>query len=279
MRRINLPADGSLPPPEGRSRILVMRTPPGPQMLERPAPMLRILVEGEERFDVDGRPHHLTPGCMMLIPAGAPIRLSAAEGSRSVSLELAQGEVDVSLPGALLLPLVSHPVGEWLEQVAATLHDAEEEGREEAASDALDDLATRIAVLAGHSLDQMAGLDAAKDITRLDLLGRVEAARAHLDANLHRAVPLWELEEAARLSGFHLSRAFRDAFKISPGAYHRTRRMAQAADLIRAGSSPADVSRRLGFSSQASFTRAFSRHHGHPPGQAKTTSSLHIRND
>jgi transcriptional regulator GlxA family with amidase domain len=110
-------------------------------------------------------------------------------------------------------------------------------------------------------------IDAAKETTQLDMLACVERARAYLHANSAKPVPLWELAEAARLSVFHLSRAFREICGASPAAYHRKLRMEKTAEQLGAGISPAKVAKELGFASQASFSRAFMSIYGTTPGR------------
>jgi len=229
--------------------------------------MLRVVLEGRETCEIDGRRLALEAGRMMLIPPGRPMILTAAPGTRSVSLELSPGDLDhPALGGTVLLPLASHPVGEWLEQLGHRMQSDDFDGRS-AAAEALAHLSERLRELALDCRQRTEGLAASRERTRLDLLGRVDAARTLLDANPHRHVARWELERAARLSGFHLDRAFRQVCGVSPAAYHRGSRMEKAAALLRAGHSATQITGLLGFASPASFTRAFTRHHGCPPAR------------
>jgi AraC-like DNA-binding protein len=237
-------------------------------MIRRDTPALRIVVAGEERLWIDGRPYRLGAGRMMLVPSGEPMELSSGEDTRSASFELADSDAEaLRLPGALLLPLVSQPLGPWFARIAAHLHDEAAGGKRAAAAEALASVQRRVGALVGDCLARIGTLDSVKQITKLELLGRVEAARAYLDANLHRAVPLPELAEEARLSGFYLARAFRQLCGTSPAAYHREQRMSRAASLLLAEMPAVQVAKALGFATQASFSRAFARHYGVPPGQ------------
>ena len=99
------------------------------------------------------------------------------------------------------------------------------------------------------------------------MLRRVERARGHLHDNPGRTVKLEELARVASLSPFHLARSFQAVHGLPPAAYHRTHRLNLAADILaRAKRSPAQVAEDVGFSDQASFSRAFTRHHGLTPG-------------
>ncbi len=266
MRRLPLPADGRLPPPDEGARILVTRAAPAAENLARPVPLLRLLLSGEERYEIDGRRCRIGAGEMMLIPAGPPMRRLAGAPALGVTLELATGAGLPTLDGAVVLPLAAHAVGGWVADMAAALH-RDDAATPAAAASALQDLPDRLAALVRYCRAGAGAVDAAKAVTRLDRFARVEAARAKLDAELARPVPLWELAAAARLSAFHLNRAFREIWGVAPAAYQRARRMEVAAERLRAGASAAALSRELGFATPASFSRAFVRHHGVPPGR------------
>lgn len=265
MRRLPLPPDGRLPPAPAGGRAVVKHGHVGSQYVQRMSPVLRIVLSGEERYEIDQRPYRLGVGCMMLMPAGAPVLVSGNTDSVGVTLELAASTApEEAFTGALLLPLVSHPVGAWLEEEASKLQQDDADALA-CAVDALSQLPSRIASLVLDSRIKMAALEAAKEITRLNLLSQTERARAHLQVNLHRQVPLWELAEVARMSQFHMSRAFLDVFQISPSTYHRHVRMEEAAKRLALGKSPTAVAAEMGFANSASFSRAFKRHHGHGP--------------
>jgi transcriptional regulator GlxA family with amidase domain len=107
------------------------------------------------------------------------------------------------------------------------------------------------AVIAGHEATRAPALPAreAREGVRL--------ARALLDAELGREVSLDELAGVARLSRFHLVRAFRDEVGVPPHRYHLLRRIARAQVLLAAGKPPAIVALELGFADQSHFTRYF----------------------
>lgn len=110
----------------------------------------------------------------------------------------------------------------------------------------------------GHTHTPHAG-DARLSATRLD---NVQAfMRERLDA----PVKLDELASVADVSKFHLIRAFKDAFGMSPGKYHMQLRLIEARHRLRAGATIADVAFALGFYDQSHFINAFRKALGVSP--------------
>ena len=101
--------------------------------------------------------------------------------------------------------------------------------------------------------------------------GRVARSRLRPAVELlheatHRTVGLGELAEASGLSRGHFARAFRRAFGVTPGAYHRELRLAAAARRLARSHEPISrVAYALGFADQAHLTRLFREHIGVTP--------------
>jgi AraC-like DNA-binding protein len=106
---------------------------------------------------------------------------------------------------------------------------------------------------------------------RLPPLGRervaVQLTRAYLEAHACEDVALEDLVRLTGLSGFHLTRVFRDAVGLPPHAYQVQTRIRQAQTWLRAGWAIAQVSVASGFSDQSAFSNQFKRHVGVTPGQ------------
>jgi transcriptional regulator GlxA family with amidase domain len=80
----------------------------------------------------------------------------------------------------------------------------------------------------------------------------------------------WTLESMARLAGLSRSRfaeRFAGLVGTAPVTYLTRWRLERARDLLEAGRSIRHVSRAVGYSSEQSFSRAFTRQYGLPPGQ------------
>ena len=96
-------------------------------------------------------------------------------------------------------------------------------------------------------------------------------ARTCIDENLDRLVAADELCGVACLSAGRLTRLFRHAEGETPQEYARRARMTRARELLESSTLPmADVSRRLGFSRQGSFSEAFKARYGMTPHEYRT---------
>ncbi|MDJ0396037.1 AraC family transcriptional regulator [Rhodococcus sp. G-MC3] len=89
-----------------------------------------------------------------------------------------------------------------------------------------------------------------------------------LHADLRRPWTVESLARVAAMSRSGFAERFRAAMGQSPAAYLTAVRMDAAADLlIREHASVAEVARRLGYESEAGFSRAFRRHIGSTPSR------------
>ncbi|NLI53549.1 MAG: AraC family transcriptional regulator [Clostridiales bacterium] len=106
-------------------------------------------------------------------------------------------------------------------------------------------------------------LPAAEDTRRAE----VRAVCDYLAAHLNEPVSLDALGEVARLSKYHLLRAFTKETGITPYSYLETLRIDRAKALLKQGMSAAKVAQEAGFSDQSHLTNAFKRFIGLTPGQ------------
>lgn len=75
------------------------------------------------------------------------------------------------------------------------------------------------------------------------------------------------LAEAAHLSRSRFAERFTQSVGQTPLAYIAAWRLTVAADHLTSGASVAQAARQVGYSSEPAFSRAFTRHHGHPPSR------------
>lgn len=95
---------------------------------------------------------------------------------------------------------------------------------------------------------------------------RVERTIERMDAQLHTELTMSELARAAGLSVAQLTRLFRQATGMTPGAFLRRLRMARARTLLeRTTLSVRDVMAQVGISDRSHFARDFCREHGASP--------------
>jgi AraC-like DNA-binding protein len=85
----------------------------------------------------------------------------------------------------------------------------------------------------------------------------------------------WSIAALAREVGASrssLAARFQDAVGMAPMAYLTRLRLARAAGDLAASTRPlAEVARAAGYDNESSFSKAFARHHGQPPGQFRRT--------
>jgi AraC-like DNA-binding protein len=244
-------------------------------------PALKFVIDGEERYEVDGRIRVVRPGEFLLVEAGTRLRAILPRRDCTVGLciylrqdewapyrALADDDEDAREPTAgraMVLSASGTGLGRHLQSTGRTL--AADPSKGEAMAEA-------ICRASSHHLHSalvdvrrgLAAIDAASGVTRRDLYTRLDRARAFLHDNPHRPVPLDELARAAGLSQFHLLRSFKAAFGAPPAAYHRRLRLDRAAaELIEGARPPGSIGQRYGFGDLRAFRRAFVGQFGCPP--------------
>ena len=250
-------------------KLVLSRLAPGSSPIGAPAPSLKLVLDGDERYEIDGRTIAVRPGEMLYLDAGSPCIGTNRTAMTGLCLLLPHppgaAAADPLLGRALVLSARTSGLGRMLL----------DHGRRIAADPALgarlaDDLVARVVAALAEPLAEsraaMDGLNVAKAATRRELHRRLERARGFLHAHDHRTVALGEMAAAAGLSQFHLARYFKAAFGRSPIAYHRGLRLARAADLLAGGGcSVAEAADASGYSDQVALSHAFRRHYGAPP--------------
>jgi AraC-like DNA-binding protein len=97
---------------------------------------------------------------------------------------------------------------------------------------------------------------------------RMQPALRWAESNLGAARTLGTLARQAGLSESHFRSLFRRERGVAAGAWLRERRMAEARRLLAQPELPLkEIAARLGYGDGVSFNRAFTRHHGTPPGR------------
>jgi AraC family transcriptional regulator len=133
---------------------------------------------------------------------------------------------------------------------------------------------TASATLAARLLQAYCDSGSAKSyepgVHRLDQ-ARLRRVLDYILMNLDKEITLAQLAGVAGLSVFHFARTFTRAVGVSPHRYISRMRLENAMAEIAAGKlSLAEIAFNAGFSSQASFTRAFYRVNGLTPGEYRT---------
>ena len=134
-------------------------------------------------------------------------------------------------------------------------------------------LARLVEILLIEALRSVPGDTAEPGLLRGLADARIAAALQQMHGETSRA---WTVEALARVAGLSRS-AFFDRFArivgVRPMEYLQVWRMAVAKDLLRSGKASLDeVAERVGYGSASTFSTAFSRHVGMPPGRFMRSS-------
>lgn len=128
---------------------------------------------------------------------------------------------------------------------------------------ALDPLAYEDALIAlADALVEVSGIAASPELADSEAVGR---ACAFIRDTLHQPVTMDELEHAAGINRWQLSRDFRMLLGTSPYRYALLRRLDAAQERIIAGEAIANTAYACGFSDQAHLTRHFKSAFGRTP--------------
>lgn len=256
-------------------------------------PSFCAVLEGRCRLAVDRHPAlTLEAGDFLLLPATPGFTMSSLERATPVRIDprvapTPTGEVrhgtrggrpDVRILGGYfvfdapdarllvsLLPAVVHLRGiERLSVLVGMV--AEESSARRAGRDLV--LTRLVEVLLVEALRAAPGDDAPPGLLRGLADARLAPAMRQMHAHLGRP---WTMAALARTAGLSRS-AFFDRFTrtvgVPPMEYLLGWRMAVARDLLRRGElAIAEVAERVGYGSASTFTTAFRRHVGQPPGR------------
>lgn len=257
-------------------------------------PSFCVVLEGACRLAVDGHePLTLEAGDFVLMPATPGFTMSGFEPAEPTRLDphvaaatptgevrhgTPEGPPDVRQLGGYfvfdspdsallvsLLPQLVHVRGE--PRLAALVQLVADESREQRAGRELV-LGRLVEVLLIEAVRSASGAAASPGLAR----GLADARLAAALRQMHEAPSQpWTVEQLAKEAAMSRS-AFFDRFSRTVGAapmeYLLAWRMALAKDLLRRNEhSLAEVAERVGYSSPSTFSTAFSRHVGQPPGR------------
>ena len=261
--------------PNPIGKLVLSRLKPGSSVIGAPAPSLKLVLDGEEVYEVDGRNIRVRPGQFLYLEGGAHcIGINRTE-TTGICLMLPPVPVGLDAPfaegqdpvfgRALVLSTRTSAMGRTLEEYGRKIARNPDLGYHVAAS-LLRKVEQAVVDPLGESRAAMERLKVAKVSTRRTLFERLEKARGFLHLNDDRNVSLTELASIAGLSQFHLARYFKLAFGQAPIAYHRGLRLARAAELLASGGvSLSQAAEVAGYSDQVALSHAFRRHYGAPP--------------
>jgi AraC-like DNA-binding protein len=256
-------------------------------------PSFAAVLEGSCRLAVDGQlPVTLEAGDFVLLPATPGFTMSGFEPVQperidpkqmaSASAEVRHGarggKPDVRLLGGYfsfdspeqgllvsLLPGMFHVRG--VERLTTLVQLVAEEARERRSGREL--VLTRLVeLLLVEALRSTPGEDAPPGLLRGLCDARLAPAIRQMHAQLARSWTVPQLAKAAGLSRSGFFERFNNTVGLPPMEYLLAWRMAVAKDLLRRHDLDiSEVAERVGYSSSSTFSTAFSRHVGAPPGR------------
>ena len=251
------------------------------------------VTEGSCRLAVDGEaPVVLEAGDFVLLPATPAFTMSGFEPAPPVLIDSAQsagqqgelrygrrdGPADVrqfgghfsfaSPDAALLISLLPRMIHiRGVPRLADLVRMVGEEAAQENAGRSLI-LARLVEILLIEALRSVPGDAAQPGLLRGLADARIAVALRHMHGDTERS---WTVEGLALAAGMSRSTFFERFARIvgmRPMEYLQTWRMALAKELLSDGKLPLDeVAQRVGYGSASTFSTAFSRHVGMPPGR------------
>nr|ALV86503.1 transcription regulator AraC family [uncultured bacterium 20] len=256
-------------------------------------PSFCTVLEGSCRLAVDGhRALTLDAGDFVLLPATPGFTMSGFEPATPVHLDphaaaSATGEVRHGTPGGhsdvrllggyfvfdsddaallvSLLPTVVHVRG--AERLSALVRFVGAESAEERAGRDLA-LVRLVELMLVEALRSTSGEDAPPGLLRGLSDGRLAPAIREMHRDVARSWTVAELAKTAALSRSAFFERFMRTVGLPPMDYLLAWRMAVARDLLRRTDLGLDeVAERVGYGSASTFSTAFSRHVGQPPGR------------
>ena len=251
-------------------KLVLSRLPAGQGRIPANGPSLKLILEGEIRYEFDDRAVVVRAGQYLYLDAGS----SCLVTNRGAAVGLCIGvptlpvadtqDRDPLLSRSLVLSTRASAMGRALEYHGRRIANDPALG-DALAGDLVATVEYAIAEPLSESRAAIDGLKAAKAATRHELYRRLERARGFLHDHDYRNVTLGEMASVAGLSQFHLARYFKAAFGRAPISYHRDLRLMRAAELLREGHSVASAAEATGYSDQVALSHAFRRRYGAPP--------------
>jgi len=247
-------------------KVVLSRLGPGASLVGASGVSLKLILDGEGRYEIDGRTVAVRAGEFLYLDSGSACIAANRVTTTGLCIGVPpQGAAPDGLLGrALVFSNRTSRLGRALQDYGVRI--ARDPGLGTAlAGELIAGVQQAIAEPLAESQAAIDALGAAKLSTRRELYRRLERARAFLHDHDDRTVALGEMAAVAGLSQFHLARYFKDAFGAAPIAYHRALRLARAADLLAGGHSLAAAAEAIGYSDQVALSHAFRRHYGAPP--------------
>lgn len=248
---------------------------------------LKLVLNGVEKYKLDGRPYHLRKGQFLLVNHGQDIgiNVNSTEPTEGFCFYLdpvmvAEVKEGISQEMGAMLDTVEQPkaIPEFLDHSYSTMTDLGKflndtafklrHRQFEPDREWFYNLAENLVHFQEPIEKGLKGINASKSSTRKELYRRVSNARDMIRQMYDQPLSILDVAREAGLSEFHLLRTFKACFGVSPYSYLLDLRMAEGARRLREGhESVSAIALSLGFSDTPSFSKAFRKHAGMPPSR------------
>lgn len=258
---------------------------------------IKYVLEGTERYTVNGMPFHIGADQYLLANRWVDNRVTidCARPVKGLCIELTTGVMDEvaqawALPEAVDEGCVAGfftgaefpesrndarrtSLGPLLRELAAALfRDPTDQGH--ASRGLYYRLAEHVVLDHLASIPRLRAVRAIRPATRKLIFQRVQRAKAFMDACFMQPIDVADMAREAAMSAYHFHRAFRAVEGVSPHRYVQQRRLHHARELLRAGhASVLEAAVRSGFADAAAFSKSFRKAYGHPPSALLRGSS------
>ena len=272
---------GASRPGEPGGRVVLSELPRGDSPVLSTARCLNLVLDGVERYEIDGHVHHVEAGQFMLLDAGITSRAVLPE--RGITRGLCVYLPSEADPAVVPTEIESNPADFMLRSchlTSATVPFARflmGLGRRLTASPTMTSSEAEAVVFGAIAAFELVANDVAgrwsrlpaqSPTTRWDILQRLERARSFMHDHPMKTLGLAQIARVAGMSQFHFARSFRAAMGEAPVAYHHRLRMMEARTALRRGVPIRIVAERSGYADPSSFARAFRKSTGVSPGQS-----------
>jgi AraC-like DNA-binding protein len=252
------------------SGIVLSELPRGDSPVVCPMRCVNFVLDGIEQYEINGRVVTVRAGEFILVEAGttARVKLPLHQVTRGICVYLPDppGENSASPLGDVFkLTNADGDLSRRLRRVTTDLAENPKQGPE-IAEGVVQETARGLEQLTAQLAPKLLRIEAARPVTRRDLLQKMEVARSHLHAHPDRTITIAELARVTAMSPFHLARTFRAVFQAAPADYHRRLRIELAELEVQRQDLPlGEIALRYGFSEASSFSRAYRKIHGCSP--------------
>ena len=242
---------------------------------------LKVVLSGEEHYEIGNRRLTVRPGDFLFINEGESYASSIKKRTESISIFAPSSEASPAIKSAVakIHDVLDNPSGNGHEPEVGQIlfrqspHAISALNTLKKAIDSGDTLETRqqTQVLMAEALCDLFQYSPPRTFekikkrsTRDELRSRIIRTKQAIDDTKGQFANLDDLASMACLSKYHYLRYFSSLYSISPAAYARRRRLEEAGHTISRIGNVAIAARRAGYKDQRAFERAYRRILGSP---------------